>query len=317
MSKRTHKPEGNLYDKIIKENAEQLFLPLIEDHLKVKIKRFQPFQEKMQTTIEREMDFFYEVETVENDTFLLHLEFQTENDKEMIYRAAEYHGMALRRKRLPIRHIVIFLGAGTMTMKTQLKEAEVFTGFEVINVNEMNTSELLTSQVPEVIILAILSDYAVDKREAILRLVLQQLKNVCKNANELSRYTQQLIILSRLRKFEDTAVKIIKDMSITYDVEKDSLYLQGQEKGMKKGEEKGKIKTHIISIRNMLQKEFTISLIADLLTIDEAFVLSTQKDLLQEKKIIARLKRRQKISTISKALKVSPLVVETLKEVLK
>ena len=327
MPRELHKPEGNLYDKIIKENAERLFLPLIEDHLKVKIKRFQPFQEKMQTTIEREMDFFYEVETIEGQTLLLHLEFQTENDKEMIYRAAEYHGMALRRKRLPIRHIVVFLGAGTMTMDTQLKESEVFTGFEVINIHQMNTTDLLASQIPEVIILAILSDYSTDEREAVLRLVLQQLKQVCKNANELSRYTKQLIVLSRLRKFDETAVKIIKDMSITYDVETDYLFLQGQEKGMKIGEEKGmKIgeekaklkaqKKQILSIIKMLQKQVQPDLIADFLALEESYVLAIQKELLQEKKIVARLKRKQKITTISKVLKVSELVVEALKELL-
>ena len=235
--------------------------------------------------------------------------------------------MALRRKRLPIRHIVVFLGAGTMTMDTQLKESEVFTGFEVINIHQMNTTDLLASQIPEVIILAILSDYSTDEREAVLRLVLQQLKQVCKNANELSRYTKQLIVLSRLRKFDETAVKIIKDMSITYDVETDYLFLQGQEKGMKIGEEKGmKIgeekaklkaqKKQILSLIKMLQKQVQPDLIADFLALEESYVLAIQKELLQEKKIVARLKRKQKITTISKVLKVSELVVEALKELL-
>ena len=50
--------EGNLYDKIFKENAESIFLPLIEERLNVKIKAFIPYKAKLQTTIEREMDFF-------------------------------------------------------------------------------------------------------------------------------------------------------------------------------------------------------------------------------------------------------------------
>ena len=55
--------EGNLYDKIFKEDAEAIFLPLIERRLGIKIKSFKPYTAKLQTTLEREMDFFYEVTT--------------------------------------------------------------------------------------------------------------------------------------------------------------------------------------------------------------------------------------------------------------
>ena len=92
------KNEGNQYDKIFKENAESLFIPLIEEHLRVKIKTFQPLKTKLQTTLEREMDFFYEIETIEGEKFLLHLEFQTEDEPNMVYRKAEY--LFIKKKRL-------------------------------------------------------------------------------------------------------------------------------------------------------------------------------------------------------------------------
>ena len=316
--KKTQHQEGNLYDKIFKENAEQLFLPLVEERLKIKIKSFQPLKEKLQTTIEREMDFFYEVVTEKKESLLLHLEFQTENDPEMIYRSAEYHGMAFRRKKLPIKHVVIFLGKGEITMRTKLSEEEFFTGFEVIHIHKMNTADFLSSQVPEVVLLAVLSDLPKDKIEAILRLVVLQLKQVCKNANELSRYLKQLIILSRLRKFENTATKIINDMPITYDIYTDGLYLQGKEKGTKEGLEQGieqgKLKSHMLSIRNMLKKAFEIDLIAEILSVEKDFITKIQEELKKEVFILKRLKKRQRIKTIAKALNVSPLLVEVIKE---
>lgn len=36
--------EGNLYDKIFKEDAEEIFLPLVEKTLGIKIKTFTPFK---------------------------------------------------------------------------------------------------------------------------------------------------------------------------------------------------------------------------------------------------------------------------------
>ncbi|MBL7813521.1 MAG: hypothetical protein JNL70_00855 [Saprospiraceae bacterium] len=44
--------EGNLYDKIFKENAEEIFMPLVEARLGIKIKKFIALPTKMQTTTE-------------------------------------------------------------------------------------------------------------------------------------------------------------------------------------------------------------------------------------------------------------------------
>ena len=338
MAKKTTNLEGNLYDKILKENAEQLFLPLVEQKLGIKIKNFHPLQEKLQTTIEREMDFFYEVTTEEGKHLLLHLEFQTTNDPEMIYRTAEYHGMALRLKKLPMEHILVYLGAAKMTMQTALPTDKVFQSFKVIDVHRMDTSTLLASQVPEIILLAVLSDIPAGKVELYLQLIVQQLRLVAKNSNELSRYLKQLIILSRLRKFEDTATKIVKDMPLTYVIETDYLYLQGIEKGLAKGieqgleqgleqgiakgvekgeiegEKKGKLKKAILTTIKMLRKQFDKVLISELLSIDLVVINQIQEQLKQEKKIIARLRKKQTTKKIAKDLKVSEIFIEVLKD---
>lgn len=82
------KRESNPYDKIFKENAESIFLPLIAQKLGIEIDHFKPIKEKFQTTIEREMDLFYEVQSLVGQSFMLHVEFQSTHDKQMIYRMA-------------------------------------------------------------------------------------------------------------------------------------------------------------------------------------------------------------------------------------
>jgi predicted transposase YdaD len=226
--------EGNLYDKIFKEDAEEIFLPLIEMKLGVKIKSFKPFKAKMQTTLEREMDFFYEVETIEDKKLLVHIEFQTEDDMEILYRKGEYHGIALNLKKMEIKHIVIYLGIKEPLMPTKLPEEQVYRGFDLIDVHALDHQQLLASQVPDVIILAVLADYPPEKAESVLRLILRQLKTACKSTSELSKYIKQLVVLSRLRKIEDLTIKITEDMPISYDVETDYLYKKGTEKGMER-----------------------------------------------------------------------------------
>jgi predicted transposase YdaD len=231
--------EGNQFDKIFKENAESIFIPLVEQRLGIKIKTFTPLKEKLQTTLEREMDFFYEIEPEEGEKFLLHLEFQTDDDLEMVYRSGEYHGIALRQKKMEIKHIVIYLGTGTPQMTTKLPEKEVYRGFELINVHGFNFDDFLQSPVPDVILLAILSNYPKEQSESKLRLILKQLKAVCKNPSQLSKYLKQLIVLSRLRKIEDLTIKISEEMPITYDIKTDYLYLRGIEQGLEQGLEQG------------------------------------------------------------------------------
>lgn len=166
--------------------------------------------------------------TEDEEEFILHVEFQTKDDYEMLSRVAEHHGIMYRKHRLPIRHVVVFLGKGKARMRTQLNEDEIFRGFDLINMSELNTEQLLSSQVPEVILLALLGDYEKDRTEAILRLIVSRLKAVAHSEAELKKYIEQLILLSKLRKLSGITDKIISDMPVTYDYTEDFYYLKGR-----------------------------------------------------------------------------------------
>jgi len=132
------KQEGNKFDKILKENFEVVLPPFLERYFGLNIVEFEKLDTKLQTTIEKETDFIRIVTTAEGERFILHIEFQAKNETDMIYRIKEYDGIIQRKYQLEIRHYVIFLGAGNMTMRTQLHENEVFRGFEVLSLNELN-----------------------------------------------------------------------------------------------------------------------------------------------------------------------------------
>ena len=194
----------------------------------------------------------------------------------MIYRVGEYHGMSLKRYRLPIRHIVIYLGEKTPTMPTQLRPEEVYTGFDLIDVHALNTNELLASQIPEVVLTAILSDYEPQKAEIILRQIINNLKKLVKNKRVLKKYINQLVMLSRLRKIESLTIKITEEMPIHFDYETDSLYLKGIEKGIEKRREEER-KERVLSF---WKKGIDSSMISNLLDLRieqvEAFIIEFQ-----------------------------------------
>jgi len=91
----------------------------------------------------------------------------------------------------------------------------------------MNPKDFLSSQVPSVIMLALLTKFKEEQTEAVLRMVLTNIKKYANQEKDLKKYLEQLLILARIRKLEDITEKIIDDMPITYDIEKDDLYKKG------------------------------------------------------------------------------------------
>ena len=187
----------------------------------------------------------------------------------MVYRVGEYHGMAMRREKLPIRHIVVYLGEDSPTMRTQLKPEEVYTGFDLLNVQGLDTNELLSSQIPEVILVAILSNYPKAEAETVLRKIVINLKTLIRHKRTLKKYINQLMMLSRLRRIEALAIKITEEMPIHYDIETDALYLRGTEKG--RSEEAAK-KDYIFVTNLLLDVGFDDAKIARLADVTLAFV---------------------------------------------
>jgi len=222
------------FDRIFRENAVQVFLPLIEMQLGFSVKSYKDLPAELPKTSDRDVDALYEIIHEDGRKELLHIEFQSKNDPSMLERTAEYHGMIYRKYKLPIRHVVIFLGKGKASMKTQLPENEIFRGFDLINLHELDAEKLLRSQVPEVILLALLADFGKEQAEAVLRMLIQKLKTHSKSNNDLKKYLNQLQLLSKLRKLETVADEIIKDMPINYDGESHILYQRGLSKGLEK-----------------------------------------------------------------------------------
>ena len=81
------------YDKVIKENIEAVFLPLLEKFTGIKIVQSFEIKDKVQRTVEREPDFLKRIVDQSGKELILQLEFQTQDDHEMVYRMAEYRAL--------------------------------------------------------------------------------------------------------------------------------------------------------------------------------------------------------------------------------
>ncbi|MEY4904906.1 MAG: hypothetical protein RLZZ292_2721 [Bacteroidota bacterium] len=265
--------EANKYDKIIKENLEDVFIPLILNRYCPNRKSLERLADQFYTTEDRESDLLLKI-TSENDVVsLLHVEFQSKPDYEMLFRMSEYHGMIVRMYQLPVYHLLIELGSEKANLETKLPENLIFRGFEILRMDSLKYEDLIKSSVPAEIILTILSDFGGKKPQTIIRHIAKQLHSVSKSDAELKKYISQLNILARLRDLESLTIQTVSKMPITFDIDNDSLVKIVRERDNR------------ITIEKMLESgKLAINEIAEFLRVPEDFILQVKNELMKVKK---------------------------------
>ncbi|MBD0257546.1 MAG: hypothetical protein ICV83_17665, partial [Cytophagales bacterium] len=135
---------------------------------------------------------------------------------------------------------------------------------------------LLDSQIPEEIILAILSDFNKHKPVEVIRQILSKLKGIGVDEITLRRYIRQLSILARLRNLTKETHKQIQNMGLTYNITEDYLYQEGITRGREEGREEEK-RGLIIEMLN--DGTLTIEKIAALAKVSVEHVKQIEKEL--------------------------------------
>ncbi|NJL11804.1 MAG: hypothetical protein HC913_01445 [Microscillaceae bacterium] len=271
------KTENKAYDKILRENIGQFFLSLSEKYLDIPIAKSEELKDQLYTTLEKEADFLRIIHSPSGEKFILHLEFQTKDERDMIYRMQEYFGILRKKYGLPVRQLVIYLGASPSKMQTQLREEEVFRGFALKSLHELDYQVILESEIPEEIMLAILCNFKKEEAQEVLSKIIQRLQELSKDAMTLQKYIRQLLVLSRLRNLTAFTTKQLQDMALVYDIEKDALYQKGEQIGIQKGEQIGELKTKIQGIQKALtQGKLTSEEIADLFEVSLDFIIKVK-----------------------------------------
>jgi hypothetical protein len=147
------------YDKIFKENIEAIYLSLSEMVLNFRPLKVADVKLDLQRTIERLPDFLIKVKVPNTDEiFLLHLEIQKADNSEMLYRMYEYYALLLRKFKLNIIQIVIYIGEGESKMNNILEIGENRFSYQLFNIQSISYRTFLESDKPEELLLAILAN---------------------------------------------------------------------------------------------------------------------------------------------------------------
>jgi predicted transposase YdaD len=272
------------YDKILKENIAEIFLPLAEKFLGIHINKSEELKDKVQVTLEKEPDFIRIVETPAGERFILHLEFQRADEEGMVNRMNEYYVILRKKYKLPVRSIVFYLGQTVSKMQTRLAREEVFEGFLLVSLNQYSSQNFVSSQLPGEIILAVLGDFEGQDPMEVVKKILTRLKETSTDEMALRKYIRQLSMIARLRNLTTETQKQITDMGLIDNITEDPLYKEGVLKGIEKGMEKGILKGRKEGTRDLIMKmlrDKTLSMqkIAELTEVTIGYVQQVAKEL--------------------------------------
>ncbi len=217
------------YDKIFKENIEDMVLPLLDRVLGLRPDALEEVPDDLQRTLERKPDFLKKARDGKQ-SYLLHVEFQTRDSEEMPFRMLEYYALLLRQYRLDVHQYVIFLRPERARMRTRLQQRGIAFEYKLVKLHDFPYQTFVGAQQPEEVILAILADFGQDPPRRVIEQVLSQLKNAPVETLRRQKCVKQLEILSTLRGLQDLVTQIVDTMPIEYDIEKDVRYRQGFQK---------------------------------------------------------------------------------------
>ncbi|MEO5358393.1 MAG: hypothetical protein H7844_14000, partial [Nitrospirae bacterium YQR-1] len=194
---------------------------IISSILNINAKSITPLKTKMQITDEREADFVLLIEEYDGTRYILHLEFQSTNDYDIIFRMLRYRLYITQIEKLPVIQYLIYVGNEPLRMSNTLSEPGMSYSFNIIDFKNIDCEKFINSKTPEEIVLSILCDFKSKDVKICLRAMLQGIKDTVVEETKRLKYVRQLEVLSQLRNLQEQLDKEVSEMALVYDIERD------------------------------------------------------------------------------------------------
>lgn len=223
--------QANKYDRIFRENMEIALPGIIRHLLGIDIVSSEEIPDEIQHTKERKPDLLKKVTDAAGQTYILHIEYQTKREKDMVYRMAEYSIMLQWKYRINVKQYVVYIGTGSPKMAETIETEDFRFRYNMLALSSVDYKIFLNSDEPEEKILAVLADFRKDDPVEALKSILTEVKQMAGSDLAEDRYFNQLRILVQLRNLETQFDEAMETITKFFKEEKDPLYKRGEAKG--------------------------------------------------------------------------------------
>jgi len=255
-------------DTLLKDITKEAIKDVFKYILKLDIEEFEFLDVEFQKIEVRKADVLVKA----NDK-IIHIEFQNNNDSNMIFRMLRYYSeLKFRFKQYEIYQYVIYIGKNALNMQNFLQEHNIKFDYEIIDMRTIDCKEFLESDNPEAVVVSILCDFKGQDEREFIRKILEKLLRITKNENEFRKCFAILEELSTNRNLQNILEE--EEMALQYLTWEDlPSYRVGErkgfEKGLEKGFEKGLEKAKETTILNMLKLGMNDDMILKIVNVDK------------------------------------------------
>lgn len=226
------------YDKVFKENSDEIHLAIINRFFQSSIGKAQTEevpQSDLQYTIERKADFVKKILPIDGSVpYCLHIEIQSSNDLNMLWRMCIYRCLISQKYQIRCVQFVIYIGNEPLTMKSTVSEENLAFSYEIIDIRRYDYEDFLNANTPEEVILAILGNFHGENPENVIERILLRLKELTKTELAFGKYATQLEVLSELRELKQITKTQINNMPVVFDYTTTTAFEKGELKSDKK-----------------------------------------------------------------------------------
>ena len=275
--------EGNIYDKMIKENLEKSIKTIVRDIGGIQFVKVQPLPTKMQHTKERDPDELSLIWLPDGKQNILHAEAHLKDENDVNLRMCDYHIMLKRskHKKIPIIHIVIYMGTEDPKHIRGFWQSECMTfHYKVIILKDIPYEIFLQATNPETVVFSILADFHEEDPEIVGKKISERIKTLAESDSAREKYYTQLRVLSKIRKLQPIIEKVMANIFKLIDISDDPLYVKGINEGELRGELRGELKGKLKGVESFIMNtDFDDAYIALLMAVPLELVQQTRQKL--------------------------------------
>lgn len=231
---------GPKFDRILKENFDSIFQPLLRRLLGVTLDTIENLSNELPVTLNRIPDILKRVGTRKGEKFIFHLEIQSGLDSRMCSRMLLYYSLLhFKFPKEEIRQFVLYLGRSREKMQNKYQSQGIEYEYNLINLNEWDYKTCVKSDVAEEVILGILCNFKGREKKEVINEILARLNALEADPQILEKYVNQLSVLAQLSKLDKLTLEEVRNMPIKLDITKNAFYKYATEMGVKAGREQG------------------------------------------------------------------------------
>ena len=166
-------------DIISKDIIKTLFKDILKyfANVDLKNKNIEFLDKELKRIEKREADIVAKID----NSYIIHLEIQNQNDAKMHYRMLRYYIDIKEKTDLPITQYLIYIGKENPKFQTNLQTNDIIYKYNFIDRKTIDCNLLLSQNNPEALVLAILCDFKNKNPKDVVKYIINNLKKYKNN----------------------------------------------------------------------------------------------------------------------------------------